>query len=240
MAIQLKVARTPQEIDDALWLRHHVYVTEEGLYCGQTWPDERIVDRFDVIPKVAHILAYDHKTPVGSMRLNCESGLGLPPEDKFDFRPHLPSPLENTSVDPHISRLIVASGGMLVVRKGWRQRRDVILAIYRMMAGVLFSWDVTQIIATVSHKSVSMYRRMGFVPVADKIWNPEIGDHIVPIVTDAEDFYRWAFGESRVPAMPIWQECQKSSCIDCHRLVIEAPTMTAVPDRFARSLHLDS
>ncbi|AFL76088.1 N-acyl amino acid synthase FeeM domain-containing protein [Thiocystis violascens] len=231
MAIQLKVACSPQEIDDALWLRHHVYVTEEGLYEGKNWPDQRIVDRFDVIPKVAHILAYDRNTPVGGIRLNCETRLGLPPERYFDFRFHLRS-LAHTSIH-HTTPPIIASGGMLAVRKGWRQRRDVILAIYRVAAGVFFSWDVTRIIATVSHKSASMYHRMGFVSVADQIWNPEIGDHIVPIMADAKNYYRWAFGESQIPINPIWQERRRSSCDDCHRLIIEDPPMTAAPAKFS-------
>ena len=35
MAIKIKLARTPKEIDDALWLRHEVFVIEDGKFGGK-------------------------------------------------------------------------------------------------------------------------------------------------------------------------------------------------------------
>jgi hypothetical protein len=92
MSIQLKIACTPKEIDDALWLRHEVYVKEEGKYGGRSWPDERMVDRFDALPRVAHIIAYDADQPVATLRVNSDMGLGLPPEKHFDFKPYSQPP----------------------------------------------------------------------------------------------------------------------------------------------------
>ena len=211
MAIQFKVARTPQEIDDALWLRHQVYVTEEGLFGGKPLPDERIVDRFDVIPKVAHILAYDDDEPVGGIRVNCDMGRGLPPEKYFDFGAYLPS-FENVQHDQVSPPPVIASAGMLVVRNGWRRRRDVTRALYRVAIGVFYSWEATHITGVVSAATVSVYRRMGFAPIAERVWNPAIGDHIVPLVARAEDCFRWAFGEQIAPHEMLWQEQREVDC----------------------------
>lgn len=220
MPIQFKVACTPKEIDDALWLRHHVYVTEEGRFGGRPLPDERMVDRFDVIPKVAHVLAYDGDDPVAGIRLNCNMGLGTPPEAYFDFSRHL-APNAGAPPPPAASEPIVASGGMLAVRHGWRKRRDVILAIYHVAAGVFYTWNATHIIAAVSHTTASLYGRMGFKPVADKIWVEKIGDAIVPLVAKAEDCYRWAFGDQLAPTEPIWEERREVSCKRCHGKLVE-------------------
>ncbi len=222
MTIKFKVACTPQEIDDALWLRHQVYVKEEGLYGGNSLPEERIVDRFDVIPKVAHILAYEGNEPVAGIRLNCDMGMGLPPDAHFDFS-LFRSQTEDLPGARQAPKPLVASGGMLAVRQGWRQRRGVIHSIYRVAAGVLFTWDVTHIIATVNHATAPMYRRMGFEPLSDKIWIDQIGDHVVPIVAKAEDCYRWAFGDDCVPHKPVWLERRRVSCNGCHRLTINVP-----------------
>lgn len=211
MTIEFKTACTPQEIDDALWLRHQVYVVEEGRYGGRPLPDERIVDRFDVIPKVAHILAYDDEEPIAGMRLNCDMGLGVPPEAHFDFRQYLPPVLQDSSTRP-----IVASAGMLTIRRDWRRRRDILPSLYRVAAGVFFSWDATHITATVSETTVSSYLRAGFQPISEPIWIEAIGDSIVPIVARADDCYRWAFGQQRAPNDAVWQERRRVSCQGCN------------------------
>ena len=201
MSIQLKVACAPKEVDDALWLRHEVYVKEEGKYGGHPWPDERLVDRFDVLPKSAQILAYEDDCPVAGLRLNCDMGLGLPPETYFDFKPFLPLHLNDSARQP-----VVASAGMLVIRQDWRRRHDLLPALFRKAAGVFYSWDTTHIIAVVSHSTAKTYLRVGFKPLRPAFLIESIGDTVVPILAKSEDAYRWAFGETRVPRDPVWPE----------------------------------
>lgn len=232
MAIQFKVACTAREIDDALWLRHQVYVMEEGLYGGRPLPEQRMFDRFDILPKVAHIIAYDDDEPIAGIRVNCDMGLGVPPERHFDFSAHLPDRTQVAAeVDP--ARPVIVSAGMLVVRNGWRRRRDVTRAIYGAAISVFFSWNATHVIGIVSARTASLYRRMGFYPLAAPIWNPEIGDHIVPLLAKAEDCYRWAFGEQLTPTEPVWRERRKVSCNSCHGLTVlaspEPPRRFKVP-----------
>lgn len=225
MPIKFKVACTPKEIDDALWLRHQVYVAEEGLYGGESQPDERIVDRFDVIPLVAHIIAYDGDEPVAGIRLNCDMGLGLPSEKYFDFGPYRPAP--DSITDDR--KPVIASGGMLAIRRGWRQRRDVTREVYRVSFGVFYSWNVTHVVAAVSEATASIYRRMGFKPVAESVLSPRIGDRITPLMARAEDCYRWAFGDDMAPREPIWQERRRVSCKGCHNgLVGDGLAATAI------------
>ncbi|MBK1722321.1 N-acyl amino acid synthase FeeM domain-containing protein [Thiocystis violacea] len=219
MTIKFIVACNQKEIDDALWLRHQVYVKEEGLYGGSALPAEQIVDRFDFVPTVAHILAYEGSEPVAGIRLNRDTSMGLPPDEHFDFS-LFRSQSKGPSDDRQALEPLVASGGMLAIRRGWRQRRGVIDSIYRVAAGVFFEWGVTHITATVNHATVSIYRRAGFETLANKIWINQIGDHVVPMLAKAEDCYRWAFSDHRVSCKPVWREGRKLSCNVCPRLTI--------------------
>ncbi len=233
MTITVGVARSPKEIDDALWLRHQVYVVEEGLFKRAPIPDDRIVDKFDVVPKVAQIVAYDDDEPVGGIRVNCDMGVGLPPERYFDFSPFKPTRIDEFNATK-AGHAVIASGGMLAVRKKWRNRRDVILALYKAAAGVFYAWDATHIIATVSHSSASAYPRMGFRTVAEKIWSPDIGDFLVPILAHAKDYYRWAFRDGVAPEGPIGRDPRHVRCRTCKGVGVEDQT----PDQRIRPHYL--
>jgi CRP/FNR family transcriptional regulator len=101
---------------------------------------------------------------------------------------------------------VVACGGMLAVRKAWRARRDVIRALYKIAASVFMSWKTTHIIATVNYETAPMYRRLGFSDVGDKIWIEEIGNFVIPLVANAQDYYEWAFGNLIGPPLEIFRD----------------------------------
>ncbi len=187
MAIKIKLARTPKEIDDALWLRHEVFVIEDGKFGGKPLHGSRMVDRFDAFPSVFHVIAYEGPEPIATMRLVKDSSAGLPADELYDFarfrgRAHL------ETKEP-----VFGSAGMLAIREKWRRRRDVIRAMFRMAATVCHSQGATHILMVVNHETAGMYERLGFTPLADKIWNDEIGNHIIPLGGITEQFVAWAF-----------------------------------------------
>lgn len=63
-----------------------------------------------------------------------------------------------------------------------------------MCSDVAYSWKVTHIISTVNTKTAAMYTRLGFEPLCDPIWKPEIGESVVPLANEFEPVYQWAFG----------------------------------------------
>lgn len=184
MATILKIARTAKELDDVFWLRHEVYVKEDGKFGGVPHKHERLHDRFDGLPGSINIIAYQGDEPIGTLRINFDSGIGLPSGDYFDFNPHLKLNVGE----------VVVSGGMLAIRKNWRRRRDVIAALFKMGIGILNSRKVTHIIATVNHETVSIYKKLGFWEVHYAVWVEEIGNHIIPMVSNFDTVYQWAFG----------------------------------------------
>ncbi len=205
MPIELKVAQTPWELDDSLWLRHEVYVVEDGKFGGQPLPDERIVDRFDVIPDVALIIAYEEDEPVATLRVNCDRGGGLPSEHYYDFSEARKGFEQEFALELG-GGPVVACGGMLAVREKWRSRRDVIRALYKVAASVFVSWGATHIIATVNYETASMYKRLGFHELTSKFWVEEIGNFIIPLTAHAQDYYDWAFGALLGPPLMIFRD----------------------------------
>jgi CRP-like cAMP-binding protein len=193
MGIRLKLAQTAKELDDVFRVRRQVYVSQEGKFGGQKNTERYLVDRFDAHPSCANLIAYEGGDPIATIRLNLDDGVGLPPEELFDFsderrRIEVEWPLETGEPAR------VGSAGMLAVRKGWRRRRDVIRALFNLAAAVGRSWGATHILVAVNHENASMYRRVGFLPLDEKGWIKEIGNYIVPMVSTFAEFYARTVG----------------------------------------------
>jgi len=194
LAIRLKVARTPEELEDAYRLRYRVYVMEEGKFGEQSFPDGRIVDTFDGMPYVANIIAYADNEAVGTLRINLDSGQGLPPDEHYNFGDFRHGVTESWNSDHNASPRI-GSASMLAVQRSWRHRRDVIRAMFKLGAGIGYSWDGSHIIAAVNAKTAGMYERIGFESLDSEQWIEGIGDHVVPMACKFSAFHSWAFGD---------------------------------------------
>jgi len=96
---------------------------------------ETIFDRFDALPPVGNIIAYSGDEPIGTMRINLDAGVGLPPDDSSDFTEYRERIVEQW-MRTHSSPPRFGSAGMLAIRSDWRNRRDVIHALLKMGAGV--------------------------------------------------------------------------------------------------------
>lgn len=190
MPIKLKVARSARELNGVFWLRHKVYVEEDGKFGGKPLHGERMVDRFDALPNVANIVAYDGDEPVGTLRLNLDCEGGLPCEEHYNFSDYR----RQINAEFPGSAVRVCSASMLAIRAQWHNRRDVIKAMFKLATGICSSWQVTHVIATVNHDTASIFERLGFSALADRAWNDVIGNHIVPMGALFERIYQWAFG----------------------------------------------
>lgn len=202
MPIRLKVARTEKELDDVFRLRHQVYVEERGKF-SRRCDAHRIVDRFDAMPSVANIVAYDGDQAVATMRINRDSAIGLPPEAYFDFssiRTRLESEwCESTGQEP-----VLVSGGMLAVHAKWRNRRNVIFALFKTAAGVMHGWGATHVVGAISRETLSLYGRIGFEPIGEAVWVEEVNDELVPILAPFDKVFAWSYGSISDSISPFW------------------------------------
>jgi CRP/FNR family cyclic AMP-dependent transcriptional regulator len=190
MAIRVKVAQTPKELTDVYKLRYQVYVEGEGYF--KDIPGNMISDHFDSVPGCANIIAYSGDTPVATMRANLDSEILLPSDEMYDFGEYRKRVAEQAKEND--GRVLLGSAGMLAIAQPWRNRRDVFRALFKMCCDVGHSWDVTHIISTVNVRTAAMYKRLRFEELDEKVWLPEIGEHIVPMGNIFEPIYEWAFG----------------------------------------------
>lgn len=193
MGIRLKRAETARELDDVFWIRRQVFSMEEGKFGAGHDGRQYFVDRFDAHPGCANLIAYDADEPIASIRLNLDTGAGLPSEAYYDFSAQKKR-IRREWFAAHQEEPVFGSAGMLAVRKDWRRRRDVIRALLKLAAAPARAWCWTHILITASHDSVSMYRRVGFRPLSEKIWVDDIGNHILPMVATFADYYARTVG----------------------------------------------
>lgn len=202
MSIELKVAHSEREVDDALWVRHEVFVIEDGKFGGKPLPGERVVDRFDAFPGVHNIVAYENDEAIATIRLVKETTLGLPADEYYDFEAYrAEARAELQELGGERLEPVLGSAGMLAVRKPWRARRDVVRAMFKVAAGVSLREGATHIVLVVNHETAAMYRRLGFRTLSERFWVEEIGNYVIPLATSVESFYSWAFGD--LPKTPL-------------------------------------
>lgn len=206
MAIQLRVARSERQVDDALWLRHQVYVIDDGKFGGVPLPGERIVDRYDAFPGAHNIVVYDGGEPVATMRVAIENAVGMPALEHFDFTTFRAKAEAEWAANGNPGKPRFASAGMLAIRPQWRHRRDVLRAMFKVAAGVSEHAGITHITIVVNHETAAMYRRLGFAPLSDKVWDPLVQNHIVPMVASGRDFHEWAFGDLPPSALDTFKD----------------------------------
>ena len=185
MAITIKIAQSAKEIDDIFKLRYQVYVVEDGKFGEEK--SKRIFDRYDALQGVANIIAYEEGVAVGTIRVVKDTGCGLPTDEVFDFSEYKKSIKTNNT--------LFVCAGMLAISSSWRNRRDVIAALFKMATGVCKAWGVTHAFANANHEVISVYERVGFEPVDEKIWVEEVKNYVIPMASPFSRPCEWAFGE---------------------------------------------
>lgn len=203
MSIRLKVARTEKELDDVFELRYSVYVLEREKFSPSIENDPRIVDRFDAVPDVANVVAYHRDTAIAAMRINRDSSIGLPAEEYFDFS-EIRSQLQEEFQKGNGEKPVIVGGSMLAIHKEWRNRRNVIFALFKTASGVMKNWGATHVIGSISEETLSLYGRIGFKSVGEAKWDESVGDSLVPILADYDKVFDWTFGEISTIIGPFW------------------------------------
>lgn len=201
MAIRLKVAKSEREVDDALWVRHEVFVIEDGKFGGKPLLHERILDRYDAFPGVHNIVVYEDSHAVATLRVVMESAIGVPAFEYYDFSEYRSRARRELRATAQTVDVRFGSAGMLAVRLPWRARRDVIRAMFKVAAGVFQAEGATHVVAVVNADTAKMYRRLGFENLAEPFWVDEVGNFVTPLAASTESIMDWAFGD--LPRTPL-------------------------------------
>ncbi len=171
MPIKVTLTKDPAHIDAILKVRHQVF-SEEGDYFTPT-ENGRILDRFDAYPTTHNLVVLSDDKVVGGMRLTKDSAAGLPADEFYDFRSHVPAN----------SKLLNA--GMYCVTKPHRSSR-IALGLILMASYFGLSENVSHVIAPVNPTIAKLLGRVGFKALDKEITEPS-GLVILPMLLDVRE-----------------------------------------------------
>ncbi len=173
MPIRICHANTPSLLDGVYKVRHHVFCVEEGKMPATE--DERIVDRFDGYPTSRSVAVVHNSQVIGSMRFSVDSEVGLPADEYFDFRRHLPDDA------------ILASCGMFCVQKAFRGNQLsmglMLMSSYLALSGS----NATHIAAPVNPAIAALMQRVGFQSLGSEFVEPHTKLKVKPMLLDIKE-----------------------------------------------------
>jgi len=181
MPINIFVAKTPKQIDEVFKVRHRVFSVEDKLL--HETKDKRLIDRFDAIPTSKNLIVVleerDDDRVVGALRMTLDSEVGLPADEYYDFRKHLPKDAKVIHV------------GMFCVQQKYRNPR-VTTDLMLMATYYGKSNGVTHVLAPINPKIAKLLQRVGFEAVGEEFIEPSLDNAVVPLILDVEklnDFF---------------------------------------------------
>lgn len=189
MAIVIKVAKTAKELQDVYRLRFNVY-KDEGSFEDNT--TGMICDHFDALPNSQSVIAYAQGEAIGTMRVTCDSDVGLPADVHYDFSGYRDK-VVNHSKENSLPEPLFINAGMLAIDDKWRGRRDVFKSIFKIGCDVAKSWGCTHIISTVNEGTATIYRRLGFEILDERFFYKAANEYVVPVGSHLQNVFDWAF-----------------------------------------------
>ncbi len=173
MSFKIKLADTTDLVDNSFKLRHHVFAEEEGLLKATT--EGRLFDRFDAYPTTRILILTTKDKVVGTLRMVHDSSEGLPADEYYDFRKHLP---ENSNL-MHIGYFCIS---------GEHRSSRLTAGLTLMSAYYAVSQGVTHIVAPINPKIARLLKRIGFVALGDEFIEPHTGVPMLPLLLNVIDF----------------------------------------------------
>jgi N-acyl-L-homoserine lactone synthetase len=174
MPIRILHARDEGQIDQVFRLRHQVFCQEENLF--QTNGSQFVLDRYDAFPasKLFVVLGEEDQV-VGSVRVTLDNPAGLPADDYFDFRAHVPQD----------SRVMSIS--MFCVAKPYRNAM-IASGLLTMCAYYALSQQVDYICAPLNPAIANLIRRIGAKQLTDEPQTvPNLNDGFLPCLLHLPD-----------------------------------------------------
>jgi len=172
MAFEILAANTPAHLDGIFQIRHKVFCEEEG----DLYPTDNgmVIDRFDAFPTTTNLVVLYEGRVVGGMRITLDSEMGIPQDDYYDFRRHIPR-------NSH-----VMGCGQKCVTKELRSpkiaRGLILMAMYFAV-----SHGVSHIVAVINPDIAKLLKRVGFQALDGEIIVPHIRIPVIPVLLDMRD-----------------------------------------------------
>lgn len=165
--VEIKIARTREEIEAVYRLRYRVFAEEMGYVDPAEFPDKMLYDEFDEMPgKTTIFMAIADGEAIGTIRI-MKDGLEKLPMDKYtDFRQLR-------------SRYQIAECSRLLTAPEYRKRNADFILLGLVKIG--FIWSVREgidyiVITAKQEVANSFFSKLGFKPISAPVDLPEFND----------------------------------------------------------------
>ncbi len=172
MSLRITLAQSPEMLDSIYKVRHQVFSEEEGKF--EPSHDGRVVDRFDAYPTTHNLAVLHDDKVVGALRITADSAVGLPADESFDFRRHLP---EGASI---------YSCGMYCVLREYRSPR-VALGLNMMASYLGISGGADYAAAPINPAIARLLKRVGFQQLGEEFLDPHFGLPVLPMLLNLSE-----------------------------------------------------
>lgn len=172
MPIRMRIAETTDEIDSVYLLRHKVFVKQESLLKGNK--EARLYDRYDSFPSTVQLIAQNDDDTIGAFRFSLDDTCGLPADNYFDYRVHVPN-------DARLMHV-----GMFCIHQDYRGEK-IAIGLILMASYYAISNSVSHVVAPINPTIAPMLRRIGFKKVGEQFHDPHMDNEVLPLLLDIND-----------------------------------------------------
>lgn len=152
--LKIAIAKTPQQIDEVLKLRHQVRAQPPAPTAAAGTAPGRLIDRFDAFPSTTHLIALEKTRVAGSLRLTLNTAAGTPIDERYNLQ----SATKTQSLLSCDMHCLQPSINALQTTQG----------LFLMACYVAIGQGVNYILASVYPDSVGVLENIGFTVMAQE------------------------------------------------------------------------
>ena len=171
MTVELRRARSRQELEDVFRLRHQVFAVEEGKLPLQS--SRMLFDRFDSFFETISLVAYVDGEPAGSIRVTLDGPLGSPLDGHYD----LAALRQRCTVDGRQQPTAVVTS--LCVRRDMRRTSKVTGGLLEAAVDVMERMGAQHVIAIINPFIGALMQRVGLQQVGAPRHCPRVGQQLL-------------------------------------------------------------
>lgn len=192
--LKISIAKTAQQIDDVLQLRHQVSANIQNPSVKAS--PLRLMDRFDTFPSTTHLVAKQNNCIIGSLRLTFDTPAGTPADAAYDFRTALEGvlkdELEPAAATPEAAHPKIVSCDQYYVYPELASPQ-ITLGLLLMASYLAISKGITHIISPATSTMGLPLKSLGFRAIApeqcDRATNLKFLPMVLNIKKDLKDSF---------------------------------------------------
>lgn len=170
MDIQVKIARTREELEQAFRIRYNVFGEELGRLDLQKYSDQKEWDMYDSLGVTTNFIAFASGMPVGTARLIEDSRFGFPMDNLFSL------------YNLRIKSRKLGEGSRLAVIKEYRGGKGIGISLLKILHNCAIHKGITDICITSAANNIAeIYKKIGYHQIGNSIFYEKFNDNIIPM-----------------------------------------------------------